>query len=104
MDTRYLDAAVAQVRADGHDIKDEEAARLSPLKDRNINFLGRYQFNIKASGLGQDCTRCGTGTQSGTTKASRPPAEGVSACGYQRRRTAPRPQGTTRQDGSNQSL
>ncbi|WP_406097334.1 hypothetical protein [Kitasatospora purpeofusca] len=28
-------------------------ARLSPLKDRHINFLGRYLFNIKASGPGQ---------------------------------------------------
>ncbi|MGP4003459.1 Tn3 family transposase [Streptomyces sp. 8N706] len=50
--TRYLDAAVAQLRAEGHEIKDEDVARLSPLKDRHINFLGRYQFNIKASGPG----------------------------------------------------
>ncbi|MFF2439362.1 hypothetical protein ACFVU4_35300 [Streptomyces sp. NPDC058107] len=34
-------------------IKDEDAARLSPLKDRHINFLGRYLFNIQASGPGQ---------------------------------------------------
>lgn len=27
--TRYLDAAVAQLRAEGHDIKDEDVARLS---------------------------------------------------------------------------
>ncbi|MDN3057042.1 Tn3 family transposase, partial [Streptomyces sp. SRF1] len=51
--TRYLDAAVAQLRAEDHDIKDEDVARLSPLKDRHINFLGRYLFNIKASGPGQ---------------------------------------------------
>ncbi|MER5462482.1 hypothetical protein ABT010_17715 [Streptomyces sp. NPDC002668] len=25
-------------------------ARLSPLKDRNINFLGRYQFNVTVGG------------------------------------------------------
>jgi hypothetical protein len=50
--TRYLDAAVAQLRAEGHDIKDEDVARLSPLKDRHI-ILGRYLFNIKASGPGQ---------------------------------------------------
>lgn len=48
--TRYLDAAVAQLRAEGHDLKDEDVARLSPLKDQHINFLGRYQFNIAASG------------------------------------------------------
>ncbi|MFH8471362.1 hypothetical protein [Streptomyces sp. NPDC018000] len=42
--------AVAPLRAEGHDIKDEG---LSSLKDRHINFLGRYLFNIKASGPGQ---------------------------------------------------
>jgi TnpA family transposase len=41
---RYL-AAVAQLRAEGYEIKDEDVARLSPLKDRHINFLGRYPFN-----------------------------------------------------------
>nr|WP_245699952.1 transposase [Streptomyces roseifaciens] len=51
--TRYLDAVVAQLRTEGHDIKDEDLARLSPLKDRHINFLGRYLFNITASGPGQ---------------------------------------------------
>ena len=34
-------------------IRDEDVARLSPLKDRHINFLGRYLFNIKARGPGQ---------------------------------------------------
>ncbi|OIJ84973.1 hypothetical protein BIV25_45330 [Streptomyces sp. MUSC 14] len=53
MNTRYLDAAVARLRAEGHAVKDEDAARLSPLKDRHINFLGRCLFNIKASGPGQ---------------------------------------------------
>ncbi|MEU1011811.1 Tn3 family transposase [Streptomyces sp. NPDC005890] len=52
-DTRYLDAAVARLRAEGHDTKDEDVARPSPLKDRHINFLGRYLFNIKASGPDQ---------------------------------------------------
>lgn len=33
--------------------KDEDVARLSPLKDRHINFLGRYLFTIKAGGPGQ---------------------------------------------------
>ena len=51
--TRHLDATVAQLRAEGHDIKDEDVARLSPLKDRAINFLGRYLFNIKSSGPGR---------------------------------------------------
>ncbi|WP_267242265.1 Tn3 family transposase [Streptomyces sp. PR69] len=42
--TRYIDAAVAQLRAEGHEIKDEDVARLSPLKHRNLNVLGRYSF------------------------------------------------------------
>lgn len=44
--TRYLDAAVAQLRAEGHDIKDEDVARVSPLKNAHINFLGRHLFSI----------------------------------------------------------
>ncbi|MFD5421793.1 hypothetical protein ACFWJT_27645, partial [Streptomyces sp. NPDC127069] len=36
-----------------HDIKEEDAARLSTLKGQHINFLGRYLFTIKASGPGQ---------------------------------------------------
>jgi len=42
--TRYIDAAVAQLRAEGHEIKDEDIARLSPLKHKNLNVLGRYSF------------------------------------------------------------
>ncbi|MFH8804617.1 hypothetical protein ACH4F6_34520 [Streptomyces sp. NPDC017936] len=33
--------------------KDEDVARLSPLKDRHINFLGRHLFTGKGSGPGQ---------------------------------------------------
>jgi hypothetical protein len=42
--TRYIDDAVAQLRAEGHEIRDEDVARLSPLKHRNLNVLGRYSF------------------------------------------------------------
>lgn len=42
--TRYIDAAVAQLRAEGHETRDEDVARLSPLKHRNLNVLGRYSF------------------------------------------------------------
>jgi TnpA family transposase len=42
--TRYIDAAVAQLRVEGHEIRDEDVARLSPLKHRNLNLLGRYSF------------------------------------------------------------
>ena len=40
--TRYIDAAVTQLRAEGHEIRNEDVARLSPLKHRNLNVLGRY--------------------------------------------------------------
>jgi hypothetical protein len=39
-----IDAAVAQLRTEGHEIRDEDAARLSPLKHKNLNVLGRYNF------------------------------------------------------------
>lgn len=44
---------MARPRAEGHDIKDEDVARLSPLKDRHVHFLGRYLFDITASVPGQ---------------------------------------------------
>ncbi|MCX4502190.1 transposase [Streptomyces anulatus] len=42
--TRHIDAAVAQLRAEGHEIPGEDIARLSPLKHKNLNVLGRYSF------------------------------------------------------------
>jgi hypothetical protein len=42
--TKYIDAAVAQLRTEGHEISDEDIARLSPLKHKNLNVLGRYHF------------------------------------------------------------
>ncbi len=42
--TKYIDAAVEALRAEGHEIRDEDIARLSPLKHRNLNLLGRYSF------------------------------------------------------------
>ncbi|WP_261574656.1 Tn3 family transposase [Frankia gtarii] len=51
--TRYLDAAVEQLRTlpaarREHEGLDEDVARLSPLKHANLNVLGRYSF--RASG------------------------------------------------------
>jgi TnpA family transposase len=42
--TRYIDAAVEKLRTEGHEIRDEDIARLSPLKHRNLSVLGRYSF------------------------------------------------------------
>ncbi|WP_307800958.1 transposase [Actinomadura violacea] len=50
--TRYIDAAVAQLKAEGHEIRDEDIARLSPLKHRNLNLLGRYSFTASTPAAG----------------------------------------------------
>lgn len=50
--TKYIDAAVAQLRAEGHEIRDEDIARLSPLEHRNLNLLGRYTFPASTPGAG----------------------------------------------------
>jgi len=50
--TRYIDAAVALLRAEGHEIRDEDMARLSPLKHKDLNVLGRYSFTVSQPGDG----------------------------------------------------
>jgi TnpA family transposase len=47
--TRYLDAALAQIRASGTEIKPEDVERLSPLLLDHVNVLGRYEFALKES-------------------------------------------------------
>jgi hypothetical protein len=42
--TRYLDAIVEHLRRDGQPVRDEDAARLSPLGHAHLNCLGRYAF------------------------------------------------------------
>ncbi|WSM52002.1 transposase (plasmid) [Streptomyces sp. NBC_01708] len=44
--TRYMDAAVAQLRKDGFDVRDEDVARLSPFVRQHLNMLGRYSFQL----------------------------------------------------------
>jgi TnpA family transposase len=48
--TRYMDAALAQLRQSGHPVRDEDVARLSPLGFRHLNVLGRYAFTPPAPG------------------------------------------------------
>ena len=50
--TRYLDAAITQLRAQGHHVRDEDAARLSPLKTKHLNVLGRYAITASQPGEG----------------------------------------------------
>ncbi len=42
--TRYMDGALAQMRAQGLEVQDEDVARLSPLGYSHVNLLGRYHF------------------------------------------------------------
>lgn len=49
---RYIDAAVARLQAEGHEIREEDIARLSPLKHRNLNLLGRYSFTASTPAAG----------------------------------------------------
>jgi hypothetical protein len=44
--TRYMDAAITQLWADGFDVRDEDVARLSPFVRHHVNMLGRYSFQL----------------------------------------------------------
>jgi hypothetical protein len=44
--TRYMDAALSHLRAQGVPVKPEDVARLSPLRSRHFNVLGRYHFDL----------------------------------------------------------
>ncbi|MFG3711663.1 Tn3 family transposase [Micromonospora sp. NPDC047730] len=47
--TRYIDLAVTALRAQDYPVRDEDAARLSPLGYAHINMLGRYTFPAPSS-------------------------------------------------------
>ena len=47
--TRYLDAALAQIRTSSGLVQPEDVERLSPLLLGHINVLGRYEFVLKES-------------------------------------------------------
>jgi hypothetical protein len=65
--TRYMDAAVTQLREDGFDVRDEDMARLSPFVRHHINMLGRYSFQLPSCpGL---CARCAIRTPPTTSNA-----------------------------------
>jgi len=44
--TRYMDAALNHLRFEGIEVRDEDIARLSPLRDQYITVQGRYHFTI----------------------------------------------------------
>ena len=44
--TRYQQAALDTLRAEGTEVRDEDVARLSPLGTEHVNVLGRYHFEL----------------------------------------------------------
>jgi len=44
--TLYINAALEQLAREGHHVKSEDVARLSPLVFEHINLLGRYAFSV----------------------------------------------------------
>jgi hypothetical protein len=52
--TRYMDAAVNKLRADGFDVRDEDVARLSPFVRHHIKVLGRYSFQLPRPARGTE--------------------------------------------------
>nr|WP_237751120.1 transposase [Streptomyces collinus] len=44
LNTRYLDAALDRLCADRFDVREQDAARLSPFVRHHVNMLGRYSF------------------------------------------------------------
>lgn len=46
--TRYMDAALTQLRIAGYPVRQEDVARLSPLGFKHLNVLGRYAFTAPA--------------------------------------------------------
>ena len=49
--TRYMEAALNYLKSQGFEPKPEDLARLSPLRSRHFNVLGRYHFNVTDSVL-----------------------------------------------------
>ncbi|MBD2829927.1 hypothetical protein ID875_21425 [Streptomyces globisporus] len=45
------------MRADRHEIRDEDIAHLSPLKHRNLNLLGCYSFTASTPATDALCPR-----------------------------------------------
>jgi hypothetical protein len=49
--TRYMDAALSHLKSRGFEPQPEDLARLSPLRSRHFNVLGRYRFTVSDSVL-----------------------------------------------------
>ena len=47
--TIYIEAALDQLRQQGHQVNTEDVTKLSPLLHEHINLLGRYSFSVPES-------------------------------------------------------
>ncbi|MEM1043989.1 MAG: Tn3 family transposase [Bacteroidota bacterium] len=45
-DILHVSRRSPQLRAEGHEVRDEDVARLSPLGTEHVNVLGRYHFEL----------------------------------------------------------
>lgn len=74
--TRCLDASVTALREVGVEVNDEDAARLSPLRARHLNILGRYSFRAStpAAGGGFRPLRTGHGVGAAVRRGADGPA------------------------------
>ncbi|GGP14696.1 hypothetical protein GCM10012278_71650 [Nonomuraea glycinis] len=86
--SKYLSAAVDRLRAQGVPVKDEDAARLSPLGHAHVNVLGRYAIasSAPAEGLRRlgeipDLPHGGGGGDHRRARAAAPPCGGDTAAG-----------------------
>nr|WP_245686032.1 transposase [Streptomyces niveus] len=76
--TKYIDAAVAQLEAEGYEIRNEDIARLSPLKHRNLPARPLQLHRLRpgrrhpasAAGPGRGRTRRGRGRRGGLIRTS----------------------------------
>ncbi|GAA2326357.1 hypothetical protein GCM10010246_04900 [Streptomyces cuspidosporus] len=71
--TRYMDAAVNRLRADGFEVRDQDVARLSPFARQHINMLGRYSFHPSDLPGGMRPLRDPEALRGGVTGRSAPP-------------------------------
>jgi hypothetical protein len=52
--SRYMQAALEMIEAQGDETREEDVARLSPLKFAHVNMLGCYHFELDESTRGGD--------------------------------------------------
>jgi hypothetical protein len=102
--SQVLNAVVAQLKAGGHEIREEDIARLSPLKHRNLNLLGRYSFTASAPGALRPLRDADAPGWTRTTTNRRPTEAGLSAGGTNAASYCSTVQGSTTQASRNQSL